>query len=92
MSPKTNRKLQDLVSVGPATIKDLHLLGITSVEQLAQQDADDIYQQLCMHTGIVMNICCLDVFKCAIEQAKNPNLSPEQSNWFYWSKVRKGQI
>ena len=55
MVPKTNRRRKDLVSVGPVTIKDLHLLGITTVEQLAQQDAQDLYTQLCMHMNIQAN-------------------------------------
>jgi hypothetical protein len=89
MSAEKNRQLKDLGSAGPATITDLHLLGITSVEQLKTCDARDLYKQLCQHMGMRMNICCLDVFVCAIEQAKNPTLPTEQKNWFYWSKIRK---
>lgn len=89
MMTKKIRQLKDLGSVGPATIKDLHLLGITTVKQLAECDAHELYEQLCQCTGIQMNICCLDVFVCAIEQAKNPDLPAEQKNWYYWSTIRK---
>ena len=39
MKQKETRSLRDLYSVGPATVRDLKLLGITRVEQLVGQDA-----------------------------------------------------
>lgn len=89
MPKKRTRQLKDLGSVGPATLKDLELLGITTIAQLAQCDAQELFEQLCECTGIQMNTCCLDVFVCAIEQARNPDLPAEQKNWFYWSNIRK---
>lgn len=82
-------QLKDLVSVGPATIKDLKILGITTVEELALQDHHELYERLCRLTNAHHDICVLDVFQCAIEQAKNPKLSAEQKQWHYWSRLRK---
>ena len=84
-----NRRLIDLASVGPATVRDLQLLGVTTVAQLKGCDADDLYHQLCLKTGEPHDICCLDVFNCAIAQARNPDLPREQRDWWYWSKLRK---
>ena len=87
MKPKP--KLSDLVSVGPKTVEDFKLLGITSVEQLRKQDADILYERLCRRRGMRIDPCQHDVFRAAIEQAKHPNLPLEKCQWWYWSKVRK---
>ncbi len=87
---KETRKLQDLVSVGPKTVEDFALLGITKVEQLKGQSADHLYGQLCRKKGMRIDPCQHDVFRAAIEQAKNPRLPREKCQWWYWSNVRKG--
>lgn len=85
-------KLSDLVSIGPAALKDFELLGISSVAELAKQNPNELYERLCDITNSHHDICVLDVFRAAVEQAKNPNLNPEKKNWWYWSRVRKGLI
>ena len=84
------RRLVDLSGVGPAMLDDFDVLGVKSVEQLARCDADQLYQQLCDRTGKRQDPCVLDVFNCAIAQARNPDLPREQRNWWYWSRLRKG--
>lgn len=84
--------MRDLISVGPATIEDLKLLGIESVEQLKDCNADVLYKELCLKSGIEHDICSLDVFKAAVAQAKDPRLPAEKCNWWYWSKIRKGGL
>lgn len=83
------RQLKELISVGPATIDDLKVLGIERVDQLVDKDPTRLHQELCDRTGIQHNICCLDVFRAAIEQARDPELPKEKCNWWYWSKQRK---
>ncbi len=83
------RALKDLHSVGKATLKDFEVLGIRTVRQLSTQDPEKLYQRLCVITQQIHDPCCLDVFKAAIEQAKNPNLSKEKCQWWYWSRKRK---
>lgn len=84
-----DRQLKDLSGVGKATIADLRLLGIHSVTELARQDGDALYDRLCQRTGTTHDICCLDVFRCAVAQARDPELPKEQKNWWYWSALRK---
>lgn len=45
MKKKETRKLEDLYSVGPATVRDLKLLGITHVEHLVGKDARALYER-----------------------------------------------
>ena len=85
---REERRLQDLVSIGPAMMRDFKVLGIKSVEQLARQNPKKMYRELC-HLRGPQDICCLDVFTAAVAQAKNPNLPVEQRQWWYWSKQRK---
>jgi nucleotidyltransferase/DNA polymerase involved in DNA repair len=85
------RQLKNLSGVGAATISDLHILGIHSVAELARQDGKELYDRLCQRTGKQHDICCLDVFRCAVAQARDPELPIEQKNWWYWSSLRKRQ-
>ena len=87
----TEQKLTSLVSVGPAIAADFEILGITKVEQLKGRTASDLYDELQRVTGKKHDICVQDVFTAAIAQAENPNLPDEQRQWFYYSKLRKGQ-
>lgn len=86
------RKLIDLVSVGPRILDVFHAMGIFEVEQLVDADPDDLYQRIIEIKKMRVDPCVHDVFRTAIEQARDPNLPREKCDWFYWSKFRKGQI
>ena len=85
----TKRTLGDLTSVGPATLDDFDDLGITEVEQLIELDARELFKRLREMKGGKLDRCCEDVFRCAIEQARDPQLPDEQRQWWYWSRRRK---
>ncbi len=85
------RALADLVSVGPATLRDFTDLGIETVSELAAEDPDDLYRRLCSLRGERIDVCCLDVFRAAVAQAQDPNLPEEQKRWWYWSRLRNGE-
>ena len=85
------RRLRDLVSIGPAMLKDFELLGIRSVAQLARQKPESLYEKLCRVTGKSQDICVLDTFSAAVAQARNPRLPAGQRQWWYWSRKRKAQ-
>jgi hypothetical protein len=87
----SERRLRDLISVGPAIARDFELLGIRSVPQLARANPEKLYERLCRVTGQVQDICCLDVFRAAVAQAKNPRLPLAQCQWWYWSRQRKAR-
>jgi hypothetical protein len=85
----TSRRLEDLISVGPAFLRDFELVGIRSVPQLARANPRKLYEKLCRVTGQRHDICCLDVFSAVVAQARNPRLPAEQCQWWYWSRQRK---
>ncbi|MGH9862184.1 MAG: DUF4332 domain-containing protein [Candidatus Acidiferrales bacterium] len=86
---KRRRELSDLVSVGPATVRDLERVGVRTVPELAQRSPEKLYERLCEVTGQAHDICCLDVFRAAVAQARNPRLPARQRQWWYWSQERK---
>jgi hypothetical protein len=82
-----SRTLSDLISVGPAMLRDFEILGVRSVAQLARRNPDRLYESLCRVAPQHQDICCLDVFRAAVAQARDPRLPAEQ--WWYWSRERK---
>jgi nucleotidyltransferase/DNA polymerase involved in DNA repair len=89
--PSSERELSDLVSIGPAMLRDFERMGIHSVAQLARRNPKKLYEKLCEITEQSQDICCLDVFRAAVEQARNPRLPAKQCQWWYWSRQRKAQ-
>ena len=85
------RELEDLVSVGPAMVRDFKMLGIQSVAQLSRRNPERMYEKLCEITGQSLDICCLDVFRAAVAQARDPKLPARRCQWWYWSQRRKAQ-
>ncbi len=85
------RQLADLISIGPAMLRDFELLGIRSVLQLAKQEPKRMYERLNRATGQRQDPCVLDTFCAAVAQARNPRLPAEQCQWWYWSRKRKSE-
>jgi len=83
------RQLSDLVSIGPAMLRDFERLGIHTVAQLARRNPQSLYEGLCRATGQAQDLCVLDVFSAAVAQARNPRLPAAQCQWWYWSRRRK---
>jgi nucleotidyltransferase/DNA polymerase involved in DNA repair len=83
------RELGDLISIGPAMLRDFELLGIRSVAQLARQNPERLYRKLERRTGSRQDPCVLDTFCATVAQAKNPRLEAEKCQWWWWSKKRK---
>ena len=83
------RTLSDLISVGPAMLRDFEILGVRSVAQLARRNPERLYGTLCRVAPQHQDICCFDVFCAAVAQARDPQLPAEQCQWWYWSRRRK---
>ena len=82
------RQLRELSGIGPAMLSDFEVLGIRTVKDLARRRPETMYEQLVARRG-PQDICVLDVFRCAVAQARNPRLPAAQRNWWYWSRLRK---
>jgi len=86
---KNTRQLADLISIGPAMLRDLEMLGIHNVGQLARQNPQRMFERLGRLIGQRQDPCVLDTFCAAVAQARNPRLPAEQCQWWYWSRKRK---
>lgn len=89
---RDTRDLRDLVSVGPAMLRDFELLGVRSVAQLARRDPQRMVERLAWLTGMRQDPCVLDTFCAAVAQARNPRLAPAQCQWWWWSTQRKQRV
>jgi len=79
------RSLSALRNVGKAILVDFELLGISSVSQLAKQDADELYSRLCVMTAARQDPCVHDTFAATIHEAK----TGEALNWWAFTSLRK---
>lgn len=78
-------ELSRLRNVGPAVRKDLSLLGITSVRQLAEQNPDELYARLQVITDSHQDPCVWDVFAAIVHEAK----TGERLDWWKFTAQRK---
>lgn len=79
------KNLNDLKNVGKATIEDLILLDIHTVEELAQQDPTALFYELERRTQKRQDPCVWDVFAAIIHEAS----TNEPTNWWDWTNQRK---
>ncbi len=89
--PSETRQLRDLISVGPAMLRDFGLLGVHSVAGLARRNPERLYRALGRRAKQYQDICVLDTFRAAVAQARDPRLPAEQCQWWWWTKVRKAK-
>lgn len=82
---RSKDELSGLKNVGPAMCENFRLLGIKTREQLAEQDADHLYQQLNSILGVRSDPCVHDVFSATIQQARTGEALP----WWHFSTARK---
>jgi hypothetical protein len=78
-------ELAALRNIGPAMLRDLRLLRIRSVAQLARCDADRLFLRLERLSGQRQDPCVWDTFAAAIHQAKTGEALP----WWQFTRVRK---
>jgi hypothetical protein len=81
-------QFQSLGSVGPASAQDFWNLGCRSLVELARCDPVDLYEHLRQQSGGSLDPCVEDTIRCAIAQARFPEMPEEYKNWWYWKPQR----
>jgi len=84
-SKNNNSELLALKNVGQKTLEDLTLLGITTIQQLREQDPDALCRRLEQITGRHHDPCVWDVFAAIIHEAQ----TGEKTSWWQWTAQRK---
>ncbi len=80
------RTFTDLPNIGPAMAGDFVALGYTSPQQLVSADPYDLYQRLCVHSGVRQDPCVLDVF---MSVTRFLNGEPPQPWWAYTAERKQ---
>ncbi len=81
------RTLTDIPNVGPATVADLHLLGIQTPAQLVGRDPHGLYRGLCEITGIRHDPCVIDVLVSVVRFMEG---APPHPWWYYTAERKQG--
>ncbi|WP_420422396.1 helix-hairpin-helix domain-containing protein [Simkania sp.] len=79
------KHLRELTNVGKATLKDLEVLGIETIERLSEQDPTFLFQELERRTQTKHDPCVWDVFAAIIHEAK----TGISTKWWEWTAKRK---
>ena len=85
--PRSN-ELQTIPGVGPSIAQDLHDLGFRKVRDLAGQDPEEMYRNLCDLRGSRVDRCVLYVFRSAAYYASNRIHDPELLKWWNWKGLQ----
>jgi hypothetical protein len=87
MTIRTNvQNLQDIPNVGPATAKDLALLGIHAPSDLIGRNPMQLYDALCRITGKRHDPCVIDVFISAVRYMEG---EPPRKWWYYTAERKR---
>jgi hypothetical protein len=78
------KEFQQIPGVGPRIAEDLWRLDFRSVRELAGQDPQAMYYQLCAQQALQVDRCMLYVFRCAVYYASNRQHDPELLKWWNW--------
>jgi hypothetical protein len=80
--------LTDLPNVGPATARDLRLLGIHEPFQLRGQCPYTLFERLCTLTGTRVDPCVIDVFISITRFMDGERPRP----WWFYTPERKARV
>ncbi len=84
MESSSLQQLQQIPGVGKTIARDMHNIGIHSIEDLKGLQAEQLYDRLCQFKAFPADRCMLYIFRCAIYYASNTDHDPELLKWQNW--------
>jgi hypothetical protein len=78
MAPSSLQQLQQIPGVGKTIARDMHNIGIHSIDHLNGRQARQLYAKLCQFKASPVDRCMLYVFRCAIYYASNTHHDPSR--------------
>ena len=78
------QELEKIPGVGKNIAQDMSNIGISSIDNLKGQKAEELYQKLCDFKASPVDRCVLYVFRSAIYYAENTKHDPELLKWWNW--------
>ena len=79
---------QSLGSVGHLMAQKIRLLGYSSLSELSEANPYEMYERFCHIAGCRVDPCVEDVFRCAVAQAKYPDMPEDLKQWWMWTDKR----
>jgi hypothetical protein len=79
--------LRALPNIGPKMARRLRLLGVTQVGDLRGRDPEELFERLCVISGVREDPCVLDTLTAAVDYAGGAPPRP----WWYYSRLRKAR-
>ena len=80
-------RLQEIPNVGPRMAADLIKLGVTSLEDVAGRDPDEMYHELCAIDAKRHDPCVRDIFAAVVSHAEGGPARP----WWEFTPERKAR-
>jgi len=77
-------QLEQIPGVGKTIARDMHNIGINSIDDLNGLQAQQLYDRLCDFKASPVDRCMLYIFRCAIYYASNTDHDPELLKWENW--------
>jgi len=78
------KDLRQIPGVGQKIAEDLYNLGVRSVSDLKDENAETLYKKLNRIQGQDIDRCMLYVLRCAVYYASNEKHDPELLKWWNW--------
>ena len=84
MESSSLQQLEQIPGVGKTIARDMHNIGIHSIDDLKGLHPERLYDRLCDFKASPVDRCMLYVFRCAIYYASNTDHDPELLKWHNW--------
>jgi hypothetical protein len=84
---ETLARLKEIPNVGPRMATDLLKLGVTRLEDTADRDSDEMYDELCALDAKKHDPCVRDVFAAVVSQSNGGPARP----WWEFTPERKAR-
>ena len=84
MESASLQELEQIPGVGKTIARDMHNIGIHSIDDLKGNQAEQLYDRLCEFKASPVDRCMLYVFRCAIYYASNTDHDPQLLKWQNW--------
>ena len=84
MESSSLQELEQIPGVGKTIARDMHNIGIHSIDALKGLQAEQLYYRLCEFKAFTADRCMLYVFRCAIYYASNNDHDPQLLKWENW--------